>query len=102
MISHLPVIPSKIKPIAHLPSPPSPLPPWRCSPTYPPSPVLWFQHPPVMRHQTATGPRTFPPITVKKAQPLLHMYLESWVPPCTLLDPVLPETRPQTKEGSQW
>jgi hypothetical protein len=37
-----------------------------------------------VRHQTSTGPRPSPPIAVRQGHLMLHMYLESWIPPCTL------------------
>jgi hypothetical protein len=36
-------------------------------------------------HQTSTGPRASPPIAARHGYPLLHMYLEPWIPPGTLL-----------------
>ena len=71
-------------PIPHLPSPPSPLPLGGCSP-HPLSPDPLLQHPPMLGHQTFTGPRASPPIDDRQGHPLLHMYLEPWIPPCTLL-----------------
>lgn len=66
------------------PSPlPSPLPVWECSSTNPLSPVPPLQHPPRLGHQPFTGTRTCPPIDVRQGHPLLHMYLESWISPCT-------------------
>jgi hypothetical protein len=42
--------------------------------------------PPLMLgHQTSRGPRAFPPTDVRQSHPLLHMYLEPWIPPCTVL-----------------
>jgi hypothetical protein len=35
-------------------------------------------------NHTFTGPRTSPPIVVQQDHPLLHMWIEPWVPPCVL------------------
>ena len=61
------------------------LPIWVCLPTHPPSSVPLLQHPPILVHQTATGPWASPPIVVRQGHSLLPMYLEPWIPPCTLL-----------------
>jgi hypothetical protein len=64
----------------------SPIPP-------PPASMRVCQHPPAhfwpphshsstLGHWTFTGPRTFCPINVWKGHPMLHIYLEPWVPPC--------------------
>jgi hypothetical protein len=50
-----------------------------CSPIYP---LPLFS--PKLGHQTFSGPKTSPPIDVQQGNPLLHMQLESWVPPCVL------------------
>jgi hypothetical protein len=39
----------------------------------------------MLGHQTSTGPRTSHLIDVRQDHPLLHMYLEPWIHPCTLL-----------------
>ena len=38
----------------------------------------------MLGHQASTGPRAFPPTDARQNHPLLHMYLEQWVPPCVL------------------
>ena len=53
--------------------------------TYTPSPAPSLQHLPILRHQTSTGPMASPPIDARQGHPLLHMYLESWIPPFTRL-----------------
>ena len=64
----------------------SPLPCFlRVLPHHPPPPITPPQHPPMLGHQTSTGPRASPPIDVRQGHPLLHMYLELWIPLCTLL-----------------
>jgi hypothetical protein len=54
--------------------------------THPPSPTPPLQYPPTLGHQTSTRPRASSPIDVKQGHPLIHMYLEPWISPCTLLD----------------
>ena len=39
---------------------------------------------PILRHRAFTGPRTSPPTDVRLGHSLLHMQLESGVPPCLL------------------
>jgi hypothetical protein len=75
MISLLPLHPL-IPPALPL----SPLPLWGCSLTHLHTPV-----PPMLGHQTSTGPRATPPTDVRQGHPLLRMYLEPWIPPCTFL-----------------
>jgi hypothetical protein len=36
-------------------------------------------------HRAFTRPRASPPIDVREDHPLLHMWMEPWVPPCVLL-----------------
>jgi hypothetical protein len=79
MISHFPVTFPQTLP-SHICLLPLPLPLWESSPTY-----SLFQHPPLLGHQTSTGPRASPPIAVREGHPLLYMYLEPWIPPCALL-----------------
>jgi hypothetical protein len=67
-----------------LPSPRSPLPLWGYSPNHSHSPATSLQHPPMLGHQTSTGPRASLPIDTRQGNPLLHMYLEPWILPCTL------------------
>jgi len=38
--------------------------------------------PPTLGHQASTGPRNSSPIDDIYGYPLLHMYLEPWIPPC--------------------
>ena len=52
---------------------------------HPPIPDSSPWHSPTLRHQALPGPRASPPIDVRQGHPLLHMQLESWVPPCVLL-----------------
>ena len=51
----------------------------------PPSYCTMLQHPPTLGHKTSSGPRTSPPIDVREGHPLLHMYLEPYILPSTLL-----------------
>jgi hypothetical protein len=39
---------------------------------------------PILGHRALTGSRASPLIGVQQGHPLLHMQLESWVPPCVL------------------
>jgi hypothetical protein len=48
-------------------------------------PSSLLQHPPTLRNQTSTGPKASPPTAVRQGHSLLHIYLEQWIPPCTLL-----------------
>jgi hypothetical protein len=41
---------------------------------------------PTVGHQAFTIPRASPPIDAQQGHPLLHIQLESWVPPCVLFD----------------
>jgi hypothetical protein len=50
---------------------------WGCSPTHPLPP----HHPSNPLHWVIE-----PPIDARQGHPLLHMQLESWVPPCVLFD----------------
>jgi hypothetical protein len=54
--------------------------PLRCFPNHPSSPAPLLQHPPTLGHQTSRRPRTSPSIDVRQGHPLLHMYLEPWIP----------------------
>jgi hypothetical protein len=56
-----------------------------CSPTLPHFPVLPLHHLPVLGHQTSTRSSASPSLDVRQSHPLLPMYLEPWIPPCTLL-----------------
>jgi hypothetical protein len=38
-----------------------------------------------MGHCPSTRPRAFPSTDDRQGQPLLHMHLEPWIPPCVLL-----------------
>lgn len=71
---------------------PSPIPPptspciYEEAPTpHPPSPTStpWNYH--KLGKQTFTEPRAFPPTDAGQCHPLLHMWLESWVPPYVLI-----------------
>jgi hypothetical protein len=70
--------------IPHLPSP-SLLPIWECSPTHLHYPAPPLQHPPNLEHPTSLGPRASPLVAIRQGHPLLHLYLEPWIPPDTLL-----------------
>jgi hypothetical protein len=78
MLSSFPVTPSPGKP----PIPSSP-----CfyegvpTPTHPHS---LLSNSPTLGYQAFTGPRTSPPTDAQQGHPLLHMWLEPWVPPCVL------------------
>jgi hypothetical protein len=52
--------------------------------TNPPTPTSWSWHSPTLGHRAFTGPRASPPIDDRLGHPLLHMQLESWIPPCVL------------------
>ena len=39
----------------------------------------------MLGHQASTEPRASPPIDAGQEHPLLYMYLEPWIPRCTLL-----------------
>ena len=67
------------------PSLPSLLPFWEYSLTHPLSSAPPLQHPPTPGHQISTGLKVFPPIDVRQGHSLLPMYLEPWIPPCTLV-----------------
>jgi hypothetical protein len=50
--------------------------------TNPSTPASWPWHSPILGQRTFTGPRASPPIDDQLGHPLLHMWLEPWVPPC--------------------
>ena len=77
MISKFPVTPPPI--------PSSALPPCLYEGALPPTHTLLPHHFPTLGHQTSPGPRTSPLIDVRQGHPLLHMQLEPWISPCTLL-----------------
>jgi hypothetical protein len=52
----------------------------------PPIPASWPWHSPILGHRTFKRPRTFPPIDGQLGHPLLHMQLETLVPPCAFFD----------------
>jgi hypothetical protein len=52
-------------------------------PTHPHFPTPLLQHLPMLGHQTSLGSRASSPIAVRQSYPLLHMYLELWIPPGT-------------------
>ena len=37
----------------------------------------------MLGHQSSGGPRASPFTDVRQGHPLLHMYVEPWIPPCT-------------------
>jgi hypothetical protein len=57
---------------------------WCFPPTHSPTPTTPSWHSPTLGHQAFTEPRASPPIYVQQSYPLLHMRMESWVPPCVL------------------
>jgi hypothetical protein len=69
---------------SHICPPLSPLPVWECFPTHPHFSTPPLKHPPRLEHQTSSGPKTSPPVAIRHGHPLLHMYLEPWIPPGTL------------------
>jgi hypothetical protein len=84
MVSHFHFIPpSTSKPTSALPLP------FACLRVLPHLPTLScppLQHPTTLQHQTSQGARASPPIAVRQVHLLLHMYLEPWIHPGTLLD----------------
>jgi hypothetical protein len=50
--------------------------------TNPLTPTSWSWNSPTLGHQVFTGPRASPPTDDQRGHPLLHMQMESWVPPC--------------------
>jgi hypothetical protein len=82
---------SNVIPFPGFPSgnPPIPSPTFPCfyegvPPPHPPTPISLPWHSPTLGYQDFTGPRVSPPIDVQQGDPLLHMRLEPWVPPCVL------------------
>jgi hypothetical protein len=51
---------------------------------HPPTPDSPPWHFPTLGHWVFTGQRTSPPIDDQQGHPLLHLWLEPWVPPCVL------------------
>jgi hypothetical protein len=64
---------------------PHPLFLWRCSNTHSPIPASPNPNSPTLVHPAFTGPKDSPSINAWQGHPLLHMWLEPWVPPCILL-----------------
>jgi hypothetical protein len=58
---------------------------WGCAPTYPPTLSSLPSHSPTLGHQAFMRPRASSSIDARQGHPLLHIRLESWVPPCVLL-----------------
>jgi hypothetical protein len=52
----------------------------------PPTPSFWPWHSPILGHMIFTGPRASSPIDGRLGHPLLHMQLETQVPPCVFFD----------------
>jgi hypothetical protein len=52
--------------------------------TNPPTPASLSCHSPILGHRAFTGWRASPPIDAWQDHPLLHMWLEPWVPLCVL------------------
>jgi hypothetical protein len=55
---------------------------WGCSPTHTPTPGSLPWNSPILGHGAFTGPRASPAIDDPQGYPLLHMWLEPWIPPC--------------------
>ena len=55
-----------------------------CSPTHPPTATSPLWHSSTLGNQPFTGPRASLPTNARQCHPLLHMWLEPWVPPCVL------------------
>jgi hypothetical protein len=82
MIAHFLVTPPQTP--SHICPPHFPFTSMRVLPIHPPSPTLPLQHPPMLGHQISTRSRASSPIDVRQGH-LLYMYLEPWIPLCTLL-----------------
>ena len=54
----------------------------RMSAFHQPTPDLLLWHFPTLGQGAFTGKRASPPIDAQEVHPLLHMWLEPWVPPC--------------------
>jgi hypothetical protein len=54
--------------------------------TNPPTPASWPWHSPMLGHRTFTGLKTSSPIDDQLGHPLLHMQIETLVPPCVFFD----------------
>jgi len=78
-VIYFPVFPS-INPLSHPSSPAS----MRVLPHLPPTPTSPLLHSPTLGHQAFPGPRVYSFTDVQQGHPLLHMWLEPWVPPCVL------------------
>jgi hypothetical protein len=50
-----------------------------------PIPASLPSNSPTLGHQPFTGEKPSSPIDARQDHPLLHMWLEPWVPPCVLL-----------------
>ena len=48
--------------------------------------TFWPWHYPKLRHRAFTGPKVSPPIDDWLGNPLLHVQLEPWVPPCVFFE----------------
>jgi hypothetical protein len=57
---------------------------WGCSPTHLPAPTFLPWHSPTLGHWTFTRPRAASPIDFQQGHPLLHTWLEPWIPPYVL------------------
>jgi hypothetical protein len=57
---------------------------WWCSSTHLPTPASPSWHSPTLGHWAFIGPRASPLIDVQPGHPLLHMWIEPWVPPYIL------------------
>jgi hypothetical protein len=55
----------------------------------PSTPNSWMWHSPTLGHRTCIGRRASPPTDDRIGYPLLHMQLESCVPPCVLFGALL-------------
>jgi hypothetical protein len=52
---------------------------------YPPTPSFPPLHSPILGHLAFREPRASSPTDAQQGKPLLHIWLEPWVPPCVLL-----------------
>ena len=50
--------------------------------SHPFNPASQPWHSPILEHRAFTGPRASPPIDAWQGCPLLHIWLETWIPPC--------------------
>jgi hypothetical protein len=80
MLSHFPILPPET-PYPIFP-PPASMRVFPHPPTHPHTPASPPSHSPSLGHRAFTGPRASSPTDTQQGHPLLHMWLEPWVPPC--------------------